>query len=398
MRSGLNGVWDDLIIIRAGTFIQGHRLADQHIAERLAQRGVPVLFVNPPITAVGARRDPHLRENYFGPRLFQYADNLAVVNTPSPPGKTRFGVRNIVDVLQRRAVQSAVRSLTKRPRAMLSVAHDPTLLGCCGERTSVFWARDDYTAGAGLMNLPVDRVAASEANTAAAADLVIAVSPNIAQRWQQEGYRTEMIPNGGDAQGLADHPAVRAATDSVQSGGERPLPDDVVLPRPIAGVVGTIGERIDLELLAKVAESGVSVLLVGQKQRNLAEEKFQRLVSLPNVQWVGHKHPDELPFYLAALDVGLVPYTDSRFNLASFPLKTLEYLAAGLRVVSTPLPASIWLDSAHIPIARCGDEFIAEVRRAVDTKANCAEISARQGFAAEHDWSKRADQILGFLP
>lgn len=398
MTDGLEGTWDDLIIIRAGTFIQGHRLADQHIADRLSRRGVPVLFVNPPITAVGARRDPHLRDNYFGPRLFQYADNLAVVNTPSPPGKTRFGVRNVVDVLQRRAVQSAVRSLTKRPRAMLSVAHDPTLLGCCGERTSVFWARDDYTAGAGLMNLPVDRVAASEANTAAAADLVIAVSPNIAQRWQQAGYRTEMIPNGGDAQGLSDHPAVLAANDALKSGGERPLPDDVVLPRPIAGVVGTIGERIDLDFLAKVAKSGISVLLVGQKQRNLSEETFDRLVSLPNVQWVGHKQPSQLPSYLAALDVGLVPYTDSRFNLASFPLKTLEYLAAGLRVVSTPLPASVWLDSVHVPIARGEEEFLAQVRRAVDTKPNCAEIAARQEFAAEHDWSKRADQILDLLP
>lgn len=393
MTKATAGTWDDLIIIRAGTFIQGHRLADQHIAGRLAAQGVPVLYVNPPITAVGARREPHLRDNYYGPRLFEYAPNLAVVNTPTPPGKTRPVVKNLVDVLERRSVQAAVRKLTKSPRAMLSVAHDPTLLGSCGERTSVFWARDDYTAGAELMNLPVARVAASERNTAAAADLVIAVSPNIAQRWQDAGYRTHMIPNGCDAAGLVRHKAFDQA-----SGVQRQLPEDVTLNGPIAGVVGTIGDRIDLELLAQVAKSGISVLLVGQKQRNLPDERLRQLTDLPNVQWVGHKPPVELPRYLAALDVGLVPYTDSQFNRASFPLKTLEYLAAGLPVVSTDLPASQWLATSHVPIASNATDFIAKVRAAIASNTAPRESQARRDFAATHDWSQRADQILDLLP
>lgn len=387
------GAWDDLIIIRAGTFIQGHRLADQHIAKTLAASGVPVLYVNPPITAVGARREPHLRDNYYGPKLFEYAPHLAVVNTPTPPGKTRPVVKNLVDVLQRRAVQAAVRKLTRRPRAMLSVAHDPTLLGSCGERTSVFWARDDYTAGAQLMNLPVARVAASEQSTAAAADLVIAVSPNIARRWQDAGYRTEMIPNGCDASGMLADPAFNDASRT-----SRAMPDDVTLTGPIAGVVGTIGERIDLSLLAQVARSGVSILLVGQKQRNLPDERLRQLTDLPNVQWVGYKSPEELPRYLAALDVGLVPYTDSQFNRASFPLKTLEYLAAGLRVVSTPLPASEWLATPHVPIAPSGPEYVAAVQSALATTPSPAEVQERQKFAASHDWSQRATQILELLP
>ena len=34
-----------------------------------------------------------------------------------------------------------------------------------------------------------------------------------------------------------------------------------------------------------------------------------------------------------------MPYTDAAFNLASFPLKVFDYLASGVPVVSSPLPA-----------------------------------------------------------
>ena len=40
-----------------------------------------------------------------------------------------------------------------------------------------------------------------------------------------------------------------------------------------------------------------------------------------------------MPSYMAALKVGLTPYGDNEFNRASFPLKTLEYLSAGIAVV-----------------------------------------------------------------
>ena len=59
----------------------------------------------------------------------------------------------------------------------------------------------------------------------------------------------------------------------------------------------------------------------------------------------------ELPSYLRVIDVGLTPYSQSDFNRASFPLKTLEYLAAGRPVVASDLPANRWLDTSHVSIA-----------------------------------------------
>ena len=125
-----------------------------------------------------------------------------------------------------------------------------------------------------------------------------------------------MIPNGCEAEHFAT--ADRASP-----------PQDVHLEGPVAGFIGHMSERIDLAMLEAVASSGVSLLLVGPRQKTFEIAKLDRLLALPNVQWVGPKEFEELPSYLRVIDVGLTPYSQSDFNRASFPLKTLEYLAAG---------------------------------------------------------------------
>ena len=109
--------------------------------------------------------------------------------------------------------------------------------------------------------------------------------------------------------------------------------------------------------LEAVAQSGHSLLLVGPRQTTFELERINALLSLPNVQWVGPKPFESLPSYLRITTVGLTPYADSDFNRASFPLKTLEYLAAGKPVVSTDLPAARWLATDLVTIAKSPADF-----------------------------------------
>ena len=76
------------------------------------------------------------------------------------------------------------------------------------------------------------------------------------------------------------------------------------------------------------------MLFVGPRHFTFEMERIERLLEQPNVQWVGPKPFESLPTYLRAIDVGVTPYTDTAFNRGSFPLKTLEYLAAGRGVVA----------------------------------------------------------------
>ena len=178
---------------------------------------------------------------------------------------------------------------------------------------------------------------------------------------------------------------------------EAPLPRDVDLPSPVVGVVGHIGERIDIELLTAVADRGHSLLLVGAHNPTFEVERISRLLARPNVVWVGPKEFEQLPSYLRVIDVGLVPYTDSAFNRASFPLKTLEYLAAGRAVVATDLPATRWLNTDFIDIATSPRTFAEAVDRAVATPRTAELLRRRQAFAAQHTWTRRAEVFADAL-
>ena len=173
-------------------------------------------------------------------------------------------------------------------------------------------------------------------------------------------------------------------------GGRRP-------PGPIAGFVGHINSRTDLALLEAVADAGISLLLVGPKEPDFEPARFDRLVARANVAHVGPRQFEELPAYLKLIDVGLVPYGPTEFNLQSFPMKALEYLSAGRPVVATSLPAMRWLDTDLVTLADTPDDFATSVAREATRSRDAALIARRREFATHHSWARRAERFVELL-
>jgi teichuronic acid biosynthesis glycosyltransferase TuaH len=251
-------------------------------------------------------------------------------------------------------------------------------------RRSVFYATDDLVAGANLFGLSAKYLQMQEARILREVDAVAAVSVPLRDRFVAMGYTAELVPNGCK-------PEAYAEVDSA------PLPADVHLTSPIAGVVGWINDRTDLTLLEAVADAGCSLLIVGPVVPGFQPERFAALTARPNVCWVGGKPFADLPSYLRLIDVGLIPYADTAFNRASFPLKTLEYLAAGRAVVSTPLPANDWLATDLIDVAAGPTEFAAAVRAALVRPRAETLASRRRAFAREHTWQRRAGVLAALV-
>ena len=213
---------------------------------------------------------------------------------------------------------------------------------------------------------------------------VLAVSPELQLRWARAGREPVLMTNGCDVETFAQ-------TDAVAR------PDGLRLRAPVAGVIGQITARIDLRLLEAVAQSGCSLLLVGPIDPTFEPAGMRRLLERPNVQAVGQRPFEQLPAYLGAIDVGLTPYVDSAFNRASFPLKTLEYLAAGRPVVSTDLPAARWLATDLIRVARGPAAFAAAAWEAAAEARAPDSVRARRAFAKTHSWQRRGDQLAQLL-
>jgi teichuronic acid biosynthesis glycosyltransferase TuaH len=375
MGSDEPSAWREFVVIVGATVWNSTHLSDQEIARHLSA-WIPVLYVDPPVSHLTARRVPAVAASLAGPRLRMEGPRLARTTPVVPPGKSRPVMREVTGVLLRRHLRATVASLGGgRVRAMIAMTPDHRVLGSCDEDISVHWVKDDYVAGADLLGLPAGRVRRGEMQTTAAADLVVACSPAIADQWRRLGASPLLVPNGVDP----DH---YAQVETLPPAG------DVRLEGPIAGFVGTMSSRIDLSLLERVADDGMALLLVGARQHTFRSARFDELLERDNVQWVGARPYAELPSYLAAMDVGLLPYEDSAFNRASFPLKVLEYLAAGRGVVATDLPAVRWLETDLVRIASSADEFADAVRAlARDREPRSAE--ARRAVARRHGWSER---------
>lgn len=344
---------------------------DRRLVEALAEQG-PVIWVDAP--ARGHWRGWWSRSE---PAVSEVAPGIRRVRTPALPGFSRFPVRMVTGLIQRATVR---RNLATAP-SMVIVANPVTRFPGRVSGTRVLFITDDWIAGAGLMGYSQRWLRGIVESNVRAAGAVAAVTPALLRAM------IALVP---------DSDAVAAVVPNGAPVVSRP---EGIARQPVAGVVGQLNERLDLSMLEAVSDAGVRLRLIGPRTEHDPDfaKRLDALVAREGVEWVGPVAPEALPAHLAVLGVGLTPYADSAFNRASFPLKTLEYLAAGLPVVSTDLPASRWLGEDQMTIAGDAAAFVAATKDALHAVENGTEtaqtIDARIDFAAAHGWDRRAAQI-----
>jgi teichuronic acid biosynthesis glycosyltransferase TuaH len=113
-----------------------------------------------------------------------------------------------------------------------------------------------------------------------------------------------------------------------------------------------------------------------------------------NVRWLGEVPSTEVPPLLGRASVGITPYARTQFNNASFPLKTLEYLAAGLPAVANPSSAVQWLDTALIKVGKTDQEFVEHVVSLAQQQLGEQERAQNRAFARTQTWEARAGHLL----
>ena len=371
------------MVLCAANSFDGIKVADQHVAEQLSTL-VPVLYVDPPLSWLTPLRSSRAAASLRGPRLRAVTTRLARLTPIVQPGPGRPGLAPVTSALARGYLRILTPRLGARVRAVVSAWPQYAVFGSCAEEARVYWAQDDFVGGAALLGLNAARLDSAERRVAAAADVVVAANPVVADTWRERGCDTALIPFGADTAAYADV-------------DEAARPGDVRLDAPIAGLVGQLNDRTDLALLEAVADTGQSLLLVGPVSPGFQSRRFEALRQRRNVCWVGPKPFEALPGYLRLIDVGLVPYRDSPFNRGSFPLKILEYLAAGRAVVATDLPAIRWLATDLVAVASEPRAFADLAGRQLGQARTPAVMARRREFAAGHSWTRRAAELYELI-
>jgi UDP-galactopyranose mutase len=186
----------------------------------------------------------------------------------------------------------------------------------------------------------------------AAADLVFAGGPTLHEAVREQRPDAGLFPSGVDA-----------AHFSAAQSRDLPLPASIAhLHGPMAIYVGVIDERIDLPLLAEAARAapGWHWVMVGPTLK-IEEREIPRA---PNVHFVGKAPYADLPGYLARADVAIMPFALNEATRSISPTKTLEYLAAGVPVVTTPVRDVVALYGSAVTVAADGGAFAAAVMAA----------------------------------
>ena len=170
------------------------------------------------------------------------------------------------------------------------------------------------------------------------------------------------------------HPSVYAFPSSIDAAHFRrarahagPEPaDQRAIPQPRLGFFGVIDERMDLDLLDRMAalRPDWHFVMLGP----VVKIDPAALPRRANIHWLGGKRYDELPDYLATWQVGLMPFALNESTRFISPTKTPEFLAAGLPIVSTAIADVVrpYGTAGLVSIAASAEEMIARAKEWVE--------------------------------
>ena len=162
----------------------------------------------------------------------------------------------------------------------------------------------------------------------------------------------------------------------------------------VAGYVGVIDERLDLELVAGLASAlpDWTIRMVGP----VAKIDPGTLPQAVNIEYPGMAAYAELPGVMAGFDVALMPFALNEATRSISPTKTLEYLAAGLPVVSTRVPdvVSSYRDLVYLADDAAGFASACRASLIPDSKGRSSKPPRLQ---PRHDWDVIARDMAALM-
>jgi glycosyltransferase involved in cell wall biosynthesis len=362
-----------------------------HLMSRLAREN-RVLFVE----SLGLRRPQlagrdvariwrRLRRGLAPPRA---SDGLHVLSPLVLPLHRHAAIRAINRRLLCAQVRRAAHALGMRhPILWGYVPQAEALIEALDPELVVYHCVDDIAAQAGVDTASFH---AAELRFAARADLVLASAPALAARMRGLSRNVLYAPNVADTELFA-----RALRPSPPA----PPGDPAVaaLPRPCIVFTGAIvAKKLDVPLLVALARARPrwSFALVGPVGAGDPGTDVSALRGEPNIHLLGTRAYEQLPEVLRAADAGLIPYARNALTQSIFPMKVYEYLAAGLPVVATPLPALAEVAEVATAPSAEGIAHLLEEALAADSPERRAE---RLRAAAAHSWERRLEEIAAAI-
>jgi len=384
------------VIIFAGALFDSALWTNrQQIAVRLAERGWKVIYVEPRLfwlrMLFGNFPGRNGKWRWFWRSHFPWRvkNNLSVISQI-----------NIVPWSRENSWVSWLNHIINKPivltHAFLLGFRDPSVLIYDTEAVQylkdfpysqvVYDCVDDHGAQAGV-DRNSGRVRKEEMLIASRADAISATTQTLYDRFIKINENTSLVSNAADVSKFIGYK------------GDDPV-DIKEIAHPRIGTVGALDDyKIDAKLLMEIAQikTGWQFVLVGPQDYVTSKNNnggIGGLKKFKNVHFLGAKKSDEIPSYVNSFDVAIIPYRESKYNNASFPLKFWEFMASGKPVVASGLPELAKYETL-ITLAKTPSEFIEGIEKGL--KDSSEEKQLRVAEAKNHDWGARVNVIENLL-
>jgi glycosyltransferase involved in cell wall biosynthesis len=361
---------------------------EQHLLTRLAHRNrilyVESLGLRRPRLGSGKDRRRIARRLVRGVTPPKLEDGVHVLSPLVLPVHHHPAAVRLNRAILARLVRAGVRRAGMRDPVLWSfVPQAEVLIDVLRPRRVLYYVDDDHAAKKGI---DANAFRSAERRFAARADLVMASAPELGERMRLLNDHVVYAPN------VADTALFATALD------DGPVdPAIAALARPLVVFVGAlIASKIDLGLTLALAHARPdwSFAFVGPVGPGDPGTDISPLRTAPNIHLLGPRPYEELPLVLRGANAAILPYHTGGEMRSVFPMKTYEYLAAGLPVVTTPLPAL--RDVPEVVVAPDAAAMAARLDEVMttDTPQRRAE---RSRAVRDHSWEARVAQIEALL-
>ena len=170
------------------------------------------------------------------------------------------------------------------------------------------------------------------------------------------------------------------------------------IPKPIIGFIGSLNEKIDLDLMEYVLKElpTYSFVFIGENSENRMNMK---IFNNKNIFFLGKQQHHELKNYLNNINCAIIPYNINSFTDTVYPSKLNEYLALGLPIVSTNFYELQFFNKENeniVNIAMNKKEFVNFIKESIN-KDSKVKKDERIAVAKKNSWKIRYEQIKNII-
>jgi UDP-galactopyranose mutase len=356
----------------------------QHVLTRAALR-YPVLYVNEPVVT---RRGAEARVRTIAESGELVALQPYISGADVGTERLRAAYAALIrDLLLERGWLRRDRGALVTTRPLIGWFYTPMPTNVVDEVPLDLVVYDNMDELADFTNAPPE-LRRQEERLLARADVVFAGSPSLYDLKKGRHRDVHLFASG-----------VEAADFASASGTAADVPVDVRdARRPIIGYFGVLDERLDTRLLDGVAamRPDWTWLMIGPVATKIRRDSLPRR---ENIRYLGMKRYHELPSYLAAFDVAIMPFAMNAATRYLRPTKTLEYMAAHKPVVSSPLADVVRFYSSVVRVGRTPEEFVDQIEAALgETPRERAERVRREELLlASSSWERIVSDMLAIV-